>query len=123
MLATRVGYTGGKTANPTYLSIGDHTEAVAVEFDPKVITYKQILGLFFEWHSPYHSKRAQYRSAIWYHNESQKAVAEEAMADKVKTLPAGRELHTALEPANDFYLAEEYHQKYYAKQGRGMGRF
>jgi len=110
-----VGYAGGKTEWPTYRSIQDHTEAVRVVFDPKVITYEELLLSFFQMHSPFSSPYStQYRSAILVHNEEQKAIAT-AMVDDLAKM-SKKKVYTLVEPATDFYRAEEYHQKYIQKQ-------
>jgi len=110
-----VGYAGGKTEFPTYRSIQDHTEAVRVVFDPKKISYEEILMSFFQQHSifsPPYSR--QYRSAILVHNQEQEETAR-AMLDAFSK-SAKRKVYTEVEQATDFYRAEEYHQKYIAKQ-------
>lgn len=110
-----VGYTGGKTAFPTYRSIKDHTEGVRITFDPNVTSYTEILEVFFEQlgssiYSP--SYGCQYRSAILVHNEEQRAIASQLLALRKRP---GQNIYVDIEPAGDFYRAEEYHQKYYAK--------
>lgn len=130
VVSTRVGYTGGHTENPTYKDVCGHTtghaEAVEITFDPAVITYEQLLDKFWEFHDPTTLNRQgpdvgdQYRSAIFYHNESQKKSAEKsrdilAMSEKY-TSP----IVTEITPATTFYEAEEYHQKYVMKNGGGV---
>lgn len=111
MFATRVGYTGGKTADPTYRRIGDHTETLEVDFDPKVIGYDKLLKLFFESHNacarPWSS---QYMSAIFCNDDEQLRMARAAADQVAKT--RGSEVLTRIERAGEFYLAEDYHQKY-----------
>ena len=110
-----VGYAGGKTEWPTYRSIQDHTEAVRVVFDPNVITYEELLLSFFQMHSPFSPPYSrQYRSAILTHNEEQHAIATAMIADLAKL--SKKKVYTLIEPATDFYRAEEYHQKYIQKQ-------
>lgn len=95
--------------------MGDHTETFEVDFDPTKITYKQLLGLFWSNHNP--SARPysmQYKAAVFYHNDSQKQLAEDTakkIADK-----SGKTIRTEILSATEFYLAEDYHQKYYLKQ-------
>ena len=112
-----VGYAGGKTDWPTYKSIQDHTEALRIEYDPNVMSYRDILVNFFAQHSPTSpSYSRQYRSAIFYHNSDQRRVAE----DLISTIESkGRKIYTDLEPATDFYQAEEYHLKYIEKANQG----
>ncbi|CAJ1943028.1 unnamed protein product [Cylindrotheca closterium] len=111
-----VGYSGGVTADPTYRSIQDHTEALLVEFDPKVLTYEDLVLSWTQMHQPVSKGRCQYRSALWYWNEEQKEVAEEV----VKQWKAGsrNELYADVDPVTEFYRAEEYHQHFMGKVGR-----
>jgi len=114
---TVVGYTGGKKKNPTYRSMGDHTEALKVTFDPSVVSFTQLLDKMFEEHDPSRPSKncsSQYINAVWFASEAQKA----AVLKKVAALEDdGIEVNTRIAPRGDFYRAEEYHQKYYAKQG------
>jgi peptide-methionine (S)-S-oxide reductase len=119
------GYTGGGKKNPTYEEVSagttGHAEAVQVVYDPKKITYAKLLDIFWRNIDPLAKDRqfcdtgSQYRSAIFYHNEEQKRLAE---ASK-KTLEQSRRfkdpIYTEIMPASEFYPAEEYHQKYYKK--------
>ena len=101
---------------PTYKSIADHTEAMRIEFDPSVTSYQDILIDFFAQHSAFSRPYSrQYRSAIMVHNDQQRKIAQEAIKLMSKT-QGGREVYTDLEDADAFYAAEEYHQKYVAKQ-------
>ena len=112
-----MGYAGGKTEWPTYKSIQDHTEALRIEYDPSLLTYKDILAEFFSQHSPTSpSFSRQYRSAILYHNEEQLGEAKEFIGMLEKRI--GRKIYTDLEPATDFYQAEEYHLKYIEKANK-----
>ncbi len=111
MLRTRVGYAGGSTPDATYESIGDHSEAIAVDFDPGVISFAELLEQFFALHNPFREAfRRQYRSAIFFADDKQRKEARVAMDAQ----EAGRaeKVNTALEPLGTFWLAEEYHQKY-----------
>ena len=123
---TTVGYTGGKTKNPTYEQVctgkTGHTEAVQIIYNPKIITYEQLLETFWMMHNPTQKNRqgpdigTQYRSAIFYHNQEQKHMAEESKKQKEKYLEV--KIQTEITLAKEFYPAEEYHQKYLKKQGR-----
>ena len=123
---TTVGYTGGKTKNPTYEQVctgkTGHAEAVQIIYNPKIITYEQLLETFWMIHNPTQKNRqgpdigTQYRSAIFYHNQEQKHIAEESKKQKEKYL--GVKIQTEITLAKEFYPAEEYHQKYLKKQGR-----
>ena len=120
MLSTVVGYCGGTTPSPTYESIGDHTEALRVEFDPRVLELEEVLKMFWEEHTPMPMAftGTQYRSAVFYHNRGQEAVANYVRTSlKPGDSPFSNPLDlTSLEPAGDFYRAEEYHQRWVAKQ-------
>ena len=110
-----MGYTGGSTENPTYHDLGDHSETVQLDFDPQVITYDELLEVFFGGHdSTQAGVRCQYKSAIFYHTAEQERVAREAKAREEARL--GETIQTEIVAAATFYLAEDYHQKY-ALQG------
>jgi peptide-methionine (S)-S-oxide reductase len=129
--ATAVGYTGGFTPNPTYEEVCSgstgHTEAVLIVFDPKQISYAEILRNFWESHDPTQGMRqgndvgTQYRSAIYYTNDEQRRIAEAsrvAYADQLKAAGYGN-ITTEIEPAGPFYYAEDYHQQYLDKNPAG----
>ncbi|CAJ0581576.1 unnamed protein product, partial [Mesorhabditis spiculigera] len=113
---TRVGYAGGTTVNPTYRNIGDHTEITEVQFDPAVVSYREILAHFWTKHDPTKKEPKQYKSAILYVNDDQKAIAEETSkeVEELKRKP----LDTYIQKFDKFYQAENYHQKYWLR-GRG----
>lgn len=117
MWRTRVGYAGGSRANPTYHALGDHTECFQVDFDPSVISYEQLLELFWDSHDPTAPAwRQQYASLVLAHDEEQLAVARaSARAFEKRT---GRTPATRIEPLDRFWPAEDYHQKYYLRQDR-----
>ena len=120
------GYTGGHTVNPSYEDVcrGDtgHAEAVLVRFDPARVSYEQILRRFFEIHDPTQLNRQgpdwgeQYRSAVFYENAEQKAVAQKLVA---RLQELGYKVATQLAPAGPFYAAESYHQDFTRRTGRG----
>ena len=122
-----VGYAGGTTENPTYEDVcGDetgHAEVVHVEFDPALVSYRQLLDIFWSNHDPTTLNRqgpdvgTQYRSVIFYYTREQKAVAEEAKAELEKSGRFRRPIVTQIEPAPPFFRAEEYHQRYLEKRG------
>ena len=129
---TSVGYSGGFTENPTYEEVCSgrtgHAEAVEVVFDPNAVSYADLVRLFFESHDPTQGMRqgndvgTQYRSAIFVHDEAQRAVAEAARDAYAKALAqAGRAaaITTTIEPAGPYYFAEDYHQQYLAKNPGG----
>ncbi|MBA3009753.1 MAG: peptide-methionine (S)-S-oxide reductase [Proteobacteria bacterium] len=114
VIRTRVGYAGGNTDSPTYSSIGDHTETVQVDFDPKKITYRQVLDIFWKSHNyTQQTGITQYKNAIFYHNAEQR---QEAVANKdALELSTSKTVQTDIVPLKSFTLAEDYHQKYLLK--------
>ena len=113
VVRTRVGYTGGKKANPTYHSLGGHTEAVQIEFNPQQITFQQLLSKFWAQHDATRKAGTQYKSAIWYQTQEQRNVALESMKkEEAKPFYRGRSIVTDVAPLRKFFLAEDYHQKY-----------
>jgi peptide-methionine (S)-S-oxide reductase len=117
------GYTGGKVANPSYEAVcsGEtgHAESVQITFDPQVVSYRQLLEVFFTIHDPTSLNRQgadvgpQYRSAIFYHNPDQKAVAEQLMHELTAEKLWNKPIVTELTPFSIFYPAESYHQEYF----------
>ena len=116
---TRVGYTGGETLDPTYGSMGDHSESIQIDYDPALISYAELLEIFWRNHDPtYHAWRRQYMSAIFYHDEAQKKLALDTMAGEEER--RNRKIQTEILPLGKFYLAEDYHQKYQLRQYREL---
>ncbi|XP_063707969.1 peptide methionine sulfoxide reductase isoform X2 [Culicoides brevitarsis] len=113
VLRTRVGYSGGKSKNPSYRNIADHTEVIEIDFDPEKISYNQLLTLFWNNHEYGLTTRikTQYQSLILYHNDKQKEIAE-ASKEKEQQKRAPEQIITRIEKAGTFYPAEDYHQKY-----------
>jgi peptide-methionine (S)-S-oxide reductase len=119
------GYTGGTTPNPTYQQVCSdktgHAEAVQVTFDPTKISYREILEIFFSVHDPTTLNRqgadmgTQYRSAIFYHNEQQKTIAEQLIAELNKVGLWKKPIVTQVAPPDKFYPAEGYHQEYFSR--------
>ncbi len=111
MVRTRVGYAGGTKANPTYHSLGDHTETIQIDYDPARISYEKLLEVFWRSHNPAQSPWSrQYMSIIFFHNEEQKRLAIETR-DREALKRKGK-IFTEIVPAGRFYPAEAYHQKY-----------
>ena len=106
-----MGYTGGKKKSPTYHDLGNHTEALQIDFDPLQITFDEIVDRFWKSHNPIGSRRSsQYMSAIWYRDEQQLSVINasiQALTQRFETRPT-----TQVQPLDVFYRAEDYHQKY-----------
>jgi len=117
VIRTRVGYTGGTTKDPTYYSLGDHTETVEIDFDPTQVSYETLVEEFFKAHDATRSStKRQYMSAIFTHGSEQERVARQVM-QRVQAA-TNRTVQTQVLPAETFYLAEDYHQKY-ALRGNG----
>ena len=127
--ATRVGYTGGTAPSPTYKQVCSgrtgHAEAVEVTFDPALVSYEQLLEVFWSSHNPATRNRqglnvgSQYRSAIFTHSAAQEAAAETTREQAKGSLRWPRKtIATQIETAGRFYAAEEYHQQYFEKSGR-----
>ena len=115
MVRTRVGYAGGSKEGPTYHNLGNHTETVQVDYDPTKVSYEELLSVFWEAHNPtYRAPSQQYISIIFTHSEEQRELAEASKAQEA----AGRrgEIVTEITTYSNFYLAENYHQKYVLRQ-------
>jgi len=110
VIRTRVGYAGGTTPNPAYYNLRDHTETIRIDYDPTLITYHELLDVFWNAHNPAIPASTQYRSIIFYHNDEQRAMAISTKAHREALI--GKTLYTEIVPASDFYLAEMYHQKH-----------
>lgn len=127
VVETAVGYSGGNVENPTYQQVCSdttgHAEVVLVNYDPKKVSYKRLVELFFDLHNPTQLNRQgpdvgrQYRSAVFYHNEDQKRVAEQAKAALAESGKYSKPIVTEISPAKPFWRAEEYHQRYLEKRG------
>jgi peptide-methionine (S)-S-oxide reductase len=129
--STAVGYAGGRTPNPTYHEVCSgltgHNEVVRVVFDPQVVSYGELLKVFWENHDPTQGMRqgndvgTQYRSAIYYTDEAERLAAEASREGYQKMLSAARysTITTEILPSPEFYYAEEYHQQYLEKNPRG----
>lgn len=129
VIATEVGYTGGHKDEPTYEEVcrkgTGHAEAVRVTYDPSIVSYEDLLDVFWNCHNPTQVNRQgpdvgdQYRTAIFTLNEKQKAAAE---ASREKFAASGRfdkPVATIIEPLGKWWKAEEYHQQYFEKRGVG----
>jgi len=121
------GYSGGKSVNPTYRQVcnGDtyHAEVVEVTFDPKKVSYVKLVEFFFKMHDPTQLNRqgpdygTQYRSVIFVHSEDQRKVAQEVIKKLIAEKKYAQPIVTQVEEAKPFWKAEEYHQKYFEKNG------
>ena len=127
VISTRVGYTGGHTANPTYKEVCSdstgHAEAVEVEYDPAKVSYDQLLKVFWENHDPTQLNRqgpdwgSQYRSTIFFTTAEQEAAAKASKERLIRAGAYGKPIVTQIVPAGPFYPAEDYHQQYLEKRG------
>ncbi|AXV38796.1 MAG: peptide-methionine (S)-S-oxide reductase [Methanobacterium sp. BRmetb2] len=133
VVSTRVGYTGGHFENPTYedvcTGLTGHAEAIEILFDPSMVSYDELLDVFWSIHDPTTLNRqgpdtgSQYRSAIFYHSQEQEKAA---VLSKEKLQSSGRYINdivTEITNASYFYPAEDYHQQYFEKTGRRSCRF
>ncbi|MST03954.1 MAG: peptide-methionine (S)-S-oxide reductase [Candidatus Pacebacteria bacterium] len=124
---TEVGYTGGHLKSATYKDVCSgttgHAETVNVYFDPKLISYGELLNIFWLLHDPTQFNRqgpdygSQYRSAIFYHDENQKTLAEKSKSQLDQSNKYPKKIVTEITRATEFYKAEEYHQQYMKKTG------
>lgn len=121
------GYSGGAVPNPTYQQVctgtTGHAEVVQITFDPSVVSYREILKVFFDIHDPTTLNRqgadvgTQYRSAIFYHDDEQKRIAEEVIQEMTAAKVWDDPIVTEVAPFKVFYRAEDYHQEYYERNG------
>ena len=133
VLSTAVGFMGGNLKNPTYEDVcmrnTNHAEVVHIEYDPDHVSYEQLLNLFWEIHNPTTLNQqgpdfgTQYRSAIFYQNDKQKQIALSSKKVQNSTDKFKNKIVTEITKASNFYRAEEYHQKYLKKQGKGTCDF
>lgn len=119
------GYTGGEMKSPSYGQVSSgktgHAEAVQIKFDPKIISYNKLLEIFWVIHDPTTLNRqgpdvgTQYRSAIFYHDDEQRKIAEDSKRKAEKFGLAGSKIMTEIKPFIQFFTAEQYHQNYYER--------
>ncbi len=125
VVSTRVGYSGGDVANATYRNHEGHAEAVQITFDPQKTSYEKILLFFFTMHDPTtlnqqgNDRGTSYRSAIFYHDDHQRQVAEQVKKNVDASGAWKRPVVTEIVPAKEFWTAEEYHQDYLQKNPGG----
>ena len=133
VVATQVGYMGGRKEHPTYEDVCSHTtghaEVVEVSFDPQVVSYEQLLRVFWDCHDPTQLNRqgpdigSNYRSAIFCHSSQQEALAKVSLEQEEKSGKHRRPIVTEITSAATFWRAEEYHQQYLAKRGKNSCRW
>ena len=125
VLRTRVGYTGGHVENATYRNHAGHAEAIEIEFDPAVVSFRDLLGFFFQIHDPTTLNRqgndmgTSYRSAIFYADDEQRRIAEETIADVEASGRWPGKVVTEVAPAGQFWEAESEHQDYLERYPNG----
>jgi peptide-methionine (S)-S-oxide reductase len=122
-----VGYMGGTVPNPTYQEVctdrTGHAEVVHVDYDPKQVSYEQLLNVFFEIHDPTQLNRQgpdygkQYRSAIFFYTQEQEQAAQKVKEELDRSGRFPRKIVTQIVPAGEFWRGEEYHQRYFEKRG------
>jgi peptide-methionine (S)-S-oxide reductase len=127
VISTSVGYSGGSYKNPSYRDVctgrTGHAEVVEVIYDPARVSYDDLLRVFWDNHNPTTLNRqgpdigTQYRSAIFFHTPEQQAIATASRAELERSRRYSRPIVTEIEPASEFYPAEEYHQQYLEKRG------
>lgn len=127
VVSVKSGYEGGTLTNPTYEEVctgaTGHAEVLEITYNPLVISYDDLLEVFWKSHDPTTLNRqgadsgTQYRSVVFYHSAEQKALAEKYKAELNKTNAYGKKVVTAIEAAKPFYVAENYHQNYFNKNG------
>ncbi len=125
VVSTTVGYTGGNQDEPTYEDVcsdrSGHAEAIEVEFDSNQLSYDDLLDVFWKSHDPTQLDRqgpdvgSQYRSAIWFHDAEQERIAKASKEKLERSGPYSSKIVTEIEPAMNFFRAEQYHQNYYDK--------
>ena len=128
VISTSVGYMGGHFENPCYLDvlsrITGHAEVAQVEYDPDVISYEELLEVFWKIHDPTSLNRQgadrgdQYRSVIFFHNSEQKAIARNSKQQLQDSGKYEKDIVTEIKPASDYWLASEEHQQYFEKKNR-----
>jgi peptide-methionine (S)-S-oxide reductase len=110
IVRTRVGYAGGTKSNPSYETLGDHTEVVQVEYDPDRVSFRTLVSSALDQHSPYHQpEKRQYQHIIFVDSERERDTVESVIEDSEYT---PERVRTRIESLSQFYLAEDYHQKY-----------
>jgi peptide-methionine (S)-S-oxide reductase len=125
VVSVESGYIGGRTEHPSYEAVCSggtgHAEAVRIAFDPQIVSYRDLLEVFFVIHDPTtlnrqgHDVGAQYRSAIFYHGSEQKGVADDVIGSLIKEQVYANPIVTEVVPAGTWYKAETYHQEYFAR--------
>uniref|UniRef100_A0A0N5AU00 peptide-methionine (S)-S-oxide reductase n=1 Tax=Syphacia muris TaxID=451379 RepID=A0A0N5AU00_9BILA len=114
VVRTRVGYAGGEKPSPSYYDLGDHTETIEVEYDDSLVSFDRILDCFWSHHDPTQKTSRQYQSTIFYVNDEQRKIAEHSF-ELMQQKRAPLILSTRIVELDQFYQAEDYHQKYWLR--------
>jgi peptide-methionine (S)-S-oxide reductase len=132
VVSTSVGYMGGHFENPSYLDvlsrITGHAEVCQVKYDPSVVSYEALLDIFWSIHDPTSWNRQgadrgeQYRSVIFFHTQEQEQISKRSKENLERSLKYEKPIVTQIQRASTYWLAEEYHQQYFEKQGRHCDR-
>jgi len=132
VISTSVGYMGGDFPNPSYLDvlsrITGHAEVAQIEYDPQLISYEDLLALFWQIHDPTSLNRQgadrgeQYRSVIFFHTPKQEKIAIKSKQDLQNSRKYNKDIVTEIKPAKEYYLADEYHQQYLAKKQKSQSK-
>lgn len=118
-MRTRVGYAGGTKSNPTYRSLGDHSESIEIDYDPTVISYRELLDIFWSSHSPVsRSVSRQYGSVIFCRDEEQRRLAAESKEQLQGAVD--HQIRTEIVPYTEFWIAEDYHQKHRLRAAKDL---
>lgn len=116
VIRTRVGYTGGDNENPTYRDLGNHTETIQIDYNPDKISFERLLEIFWKNHNPRSRQKTQYASKIFYNKEEQRQKAQRSL----KNEDNNGEVVTEIKKLDTFWVAEDYHQKYYLRQNKEL---
>jgi len=133
VINTTAGYMGGNLENPTYKDVctdkTGHVEVVQIDYDSSIISFEDLLDIFWHIHDPTQKNRqgpdigTQYKSIIFYHNEKQKKISEESKSKLERIKKYNKSIATEISPVKTFYPAEEYHQHYFKKNGIAQSHF
>lgn len=117
MVRTRVGYTGGSIDDPTYHQLGNHTEALQVDYDPETLSDRELLSAVIRRHDPFNNVgHTQYRNGLWYHDSDQLDAIRSVLRNNFGCSTDSPKIETVIEPLETFHRAEAYHQKYYLRK-------
>lgn len=116
VIRTRVGYAGGNKLNPTYRDLGSHSETVQIDYKPDKISYNELLEIFWKNHNPRSKQKTQYASKIFYQSKEEKEKAQSSLEEEDEN----NQINTEIQELDKFWIAEDYHQKYYLRQSKDL---